>query len=180
MRRLILDWYNAYREEWGLTRLGSEPEETDDLVLEDFHFRPPERRDTAAIEKLRQSCLAEMMAAAKKGGFGNKPSFIAGWAERLGPEEPALIAESSSGGFAGYVSAIKQGDTFRVAALAVKAEYRGLGLGEMLLTRLLETPPVKKAAFVTLELPAEVENFSRVLLRKSFAPFATAYILKSN
>ncbi|MDR3284901.1 MAG: GNAT family N-acetyltransferase, partial [Treponema sp.] len=65
-------------------------------------------------------------------------------------------------------------------ALEVKAEYRGLGLGEMLLTRLLEAPPVKEATHVVVELPAETGNFSRVLLRNSFVPFATSYVLKFN
>ena len=31
MRREILEWYNALREEWGLERLGEEPEETEVL-----------------------------------------------------------------------------------------------------------------------------------------------------
>jgi ribosomal protein S18 acetylase RimI-like enzyme len=179
MRRVILDWYNACREEWGLARLGDEPEETEDLVLEDFRFRPPESRDNTAIEKLRQFCLEELIAAAREKGLGDKPPFIAGWAEGLGPAEPLLVAESGAGEFAGYAAAVKQGDTLRITILAVKAEYRGLGLGEMIQTRLLETATVKKAAHVVVELPQTAGNFSRVLLRKSFVPFAASYVLKS-
>ncbi|MDR2053429.1 MAG: GNAT family N-acetyltransferase [Treponema sp.] len=179
MRRVILDWYNACREEWGLARLGDEPEETEDLVLEDFRFRPPESRDSAAMEKLRRFCLAELIAAVKEGGPGDRPSFVAGWAERLGPAEPLLVAESGAGEFAGYAAAVRRGDTLHITTLEVKAEYRGLGLGEMILTRLLETAPVKKAAYVVVELPHTAGNFSRVLLRKSFVPFAASYVLQS-
>jgi ribosomal protein S18 acetylase RimI-like enzyme len=179
MRQVILDWYNACREEWGLARVGDEPEETEDLVLEDFRFRPPESRDSAAIEKLRQVCLAELIAAAKEEGLGDRPSFIAGWAERPGLAEPLLVAESGAGEFAGYAAAVKQGETLHITTLAVKAEYRGLGLGEMILTRLLVTAPVKKAAHIVVELPRTAGNFSRVLTRKSFVPFATSYVLKS-
>jgi ribosomal protein S18 acetylase RimI-like enzyme len=179
MRQIILDWYNACREEWGLARLGGEPEETEDLVLEDFRFRPPEKRDAEAIEKLRRSCLAELLSAAEEEGPVGRPPFVAGWAEQFGPAEPLLVAESGSGEFAGYAAAARRGDALRVTALAIKAEYRGLGLGEMILARLLETEPVKKAAYVVVELPQAAENFSRVLLRRSFAPFATAYVLKS-
>ncbi|MDR0709781.1 MAG: GNAT family N-acetyltransferase [Spirochaetaceae bacterium] len=178
MRRVVLDWYNAYREEWGLARLGDEPEETEDLVLEDFRFRPPESRDNAAIEKLRLFCLEELIAAVKEEGLGESPSFIGGWAERLGPAEPLLVAESGAGEFAGYAMAVKRGDTLHITTLEVKAEYRGMGLGEMILTRLLETAPVKKAAHIIVELPQTAGNFSRVLLRNSFVPFAASYVLK--
>jgi ribosomal protein S18 acetylase RimI-like enzyme len=179
MRRVILDWYNACREEWGLARLGDEPEETEDLLLEDFRFRPPENRDGAAIAQLRQFCLEEMIAAAQEEGLGDRPSFIAGWAERPGKAEPLLVAESGAGEFAGYAAADNRGDTLHVTNIEVKAEYRGLGLGEMILTRLLETTAVKMAGHVVVELPQTAGNFSRVLLRSSFVPFSTSYVLKS-
>ncbi|MCL2800868.1 MAG: UPF0158 family protein [Treponema sp.] len=38
MKNLIIDWYNALREEWGLEPIGAEPEDTSSLVLEDFIF----------------------------------------------------------------------------------------------------------------------------------------------
>jgi GNAT superfamily N-acetyltransferase len=180
MRRVILGWYNACREEWGLARLGDEPEETEDLVLEDFRFRPPESRDSTAIEKLRHSCLVELIAAAKEEGIGDSPSLIGGWVERLGSAEPVLVAESGAGEFAGYTAAVKRGDTLHITTLEVKAEYRGMGLGEMILTRLLETAPAKKAAHIVVELPQTAGNFSRVLLRNSFVPFAASYVLKSD
>jgi GNAT superfamily N-acetyltransferase len=178
MRRVILDWYNACREEWGLARLGDEPEETEDLVLEDFRFRHPENQDNAAIEKLRRFCLGELIAAVKEEGLGESPSFIGGWAERLDPAEPLLMAESGAGEFAGYAAVVKQGDTLHITNLEVKAEFRGMGLGEMILTRLLETAPAKKAAHIVVELPQTAGNFSRVLLRKSFVPFSASYVLK--
>lgn len=38
MKREVIRWYNALREEWGLELIGEEPEETDDLVQDDFRF----------------------------------------------------------------------------------------------------------------------------------------------
>lgn len=38
LERRVMLWYNALREQWGLERLGDEPEETDDILLEDFCF----------------------------------------------------------------------------------------------------------------------------------------------
>jgi GNAT superfamily N-acetyltransferase len=39
MREVVLTWFNGLREEWGLEKIGPEPEETADLILEDFRFR---------------------------------------------------------------------------------------------------------------------------------------------
>jgi len=42
MKKEIYLWYNALREEWGLTPVGSEPEDTSSLVLEDFFIKETE------------------------------------------------------------------------------------------------------------------------------------------
>ena len=52
MKREIIHWYNALMEEWGLKKLGFEPEETEDLVLEDFRFREFQEADQAAAADL--------------------------------------------------------------------------------------------------------------------------------
>jgi len=51
MKKIILLWYNALREEWGLSPIGSEPEDTSSLVLEDFFIKETEESGT-------DSCLA--------------------------------------------------------------------------------------------------------------------------
>jgi ribosomal protein S18 acetylase RimI-like enzyme len=161
MKRKIIDWYNALREEWGLERIGHEPEETGDLVLEDFHFREPVQDDTARAAELHSLCLEEWGA--------EKPGE-----DSVAPGTVALVAETRGGDFAAYVSAGREGKTLRVAALEVRPEYRGLGLGEALLTRFCGS-----GAPVILDLPAGSEAFSRVLLRNSFRPFMTRYIRRA-
>ena len=39
MKNIVVNWYNALREEWGLEPIGAEPEDTSSLVLEDFVLR---------------------------------------------------------------------------------------------------------------------------------------------
>jgi ribosomal protein S18 acetylase RimI-like enzyme len=94
------------------------------------------------------------------------------------PADFALIAETASGEFAGYASAEILGATLRVAALEIKAEYRGLGLGEALLTRLLELPGQEKLTRILIDLPQDAEGFSRVLLRESFEPYGIRFFKK--
>lgn len=162
MRRVILRWYNALREEWGLERIGEEPEETGDLVLEDFRFRDGEAKDAAAAAALHERCL--------KAGEADR-----GW---VFPGILTVVAENGAGDFAGYAAAQADGSEgfLRIAALEVRSEYRGLGIGEALLVKLVEKLRGKGTA-ITVDLGVESEGFSRVLLRESFSPCFTRYTL---
>jgi GNAT superfamily N-acetyltransferase len=162
MKKAVLDWYNALRTEWGLESIGAEPEETEDLVLEDFRFRAPVPPDEAAAAELHRACLEE---APPKGA-------VLPWSF---PAQVSLVAETGGGDFAGHIGAVIQDKTLNVIALEVRPEYRGLGIGEALLTRLLETPDAQGAPEIIFDIPSTSEGFSRVLLRKSFTPYMTRY-----
>jgi ribosomal protein S18 acetylase RimI-like enzyme len=197
MRRIVLDWYNGLREEWGLLRIGGEPEETVDLVREDFQFRSARESDRESVVMLHHLCLDELAKAAnvslktddRKNDAGRSPAgkkqadFIGAWAERLGQNnggEPVLVAETGAGDFAGYAAAAMKGDTLYITALEVPSEYRGLGIGKALLSKVLESPAAKQAACVAAELPSEAEGFARALFRESFSVFSTVYVLRKH
>jgi GNAT superfamily N-acetyltransferase len=167
MKQKIIRWYNALRDAWGLERIGTEPEETDDLVLEDFMFRKPNSQDTAAAAELHHRISEE----------GNQTGVDTAWLQD--PQGVcdglALVAETGGGDFAGYIATTCIGDTLYIHALEVKAEYRGLGIGETLFSRLLDTLDHAVLSRVSIDLPVEVAWFSRVLLRKSFKPWVTHY-----
>jgi ribosomal protein S18 acetylase RimI-like enzyme len=167
MKREILRWYNGLREEWGLERIGGEPEETGDLLLEDFRFRDAAGGDEGPAAELHRVCRGDCGAGA--GPEGGAWVF---------PGDLALAAETGGGEFAGYVSAALRGGALYVAALEVRPEYRGLGIGEALLSRLMEEASRRGFAGITMDLPAAVEGFSRVLLRESFRPCLTRYHVK--
>ncbi|MDR1596648.1 MAG: UPF0158 family protein, partial [Treponema sp.] len=104
MKREVIRWYNALREGWGLERIGEEPEETGDLVQEDFLFRPPVPEDRDKAAELHRLCLEESPAA------GPFPP----WAF---PEPFALVAETGSGDFAGHIAGTvtgKSGKTLEI------------------------------------------------------------------
>ncbi|GHT78372.1 hypothetical protein FACS1894130_04830 [Spirochaetia bacterium] len=179
MRRVVFDWYNALREMWGLERIGGEPEETGDLVLEDFRFRPPLPADLDAAAALHRQCALENREQAEKSGLAAGAADLI--ARRTDPAQSgghaALIAETGAGEFAAYIAVGQQDDTLHITALEVKPEYRGLGIGETLLVKLLEGLDRKTAAAIIMELPSAAGEFARVLLRESFTPFTTAYTL---
>ena len=187
MKKEILRWYNGLREEWGLEKIGMEPEETDDLVLEDFRFRPFQEEDISGAEELHRQCLEEYKNTLAEDDAGFSPNGILegilkeaqarkGTSEL--PFKDGMVAESRDDELAGYVSGKKEGTVFYIEKLEVKPEFRGLGIGEALLVRFLESFDQAEVDQVLIDLPSGMEKFSRVLHRESFKPYMTRYWLK--
>ena len=190
MRREILHWYNALREQWGLDRIGLEPEETGDLVLEDFRFRLSMDSDKEAAAALHRDCIEEMRNYAMEQGLGavyQESHCRAEWAWSF-PGDLSLAVETGSGDFAGYIAASRQGNVLRIHALEVRSEYRGLGIGEDLLARFIEEARrqftaktgARTAFQILIDLPMGSEGFSQVLYRDSFKTYAVRYCFKAD
>jgi GNAT superfamily N-acetyltransferase len=176
MKRSIIRWYNGLREEWGLEKIGTEPEETEDLVLEDFRFREADPSDAGEAENLHRICREEYLKYARE----NNPAaevFLEGLSWSF-PGDLALVAETGGGDFAGYAAAAGADPVLHVFALEVKPEYRGLGVGETLLSRFLEKAREGPYPRVSMDLPPPAEGFSRELLRKAFKPYAVRYCME--
>ena len=162
MKREVIQWYNALREQWGLELIGEEPEEIEDITREDFRFREANIEDRKAAEDLHRYCIDN----------AKSPLELSPW---VFPGDLCLVAESAGFDFAAYISAVRiDADSLHVNALEVKPEYRGLGLGKTLLGRLLEQAD-KQELSVCFDLPIEAGNFSRVLCREDFNPVVTRY-----
>jgi ribosomal protein S18 acetylase RimI-like enzyme len=178
IKKEIIIWYNALREEWGLEKIGMEPEETDDLVLEDFRIRPAEQRDISLATELHRFCTEKFIVdqAEKEKAATHALCSLSAETWRF-PGDMSFTAETGCGEFVAYISAVLLNSVLRIIALEVKSEYRGLGIGEALLSNLLEKSTAKNAAEVIIDLPAAPEGFSRVLYRKDFKPLVTRYHL---
>jgi len=195
MKREIVRWYNGLREEWGLEKIGEEPEETGDLVLEDFRFHPFREEDLPKAEELHRHCLEEHKKFLAERGAKNSSEILIresqiflnqtgnlfspkqDKANQGAPKVLAISSESGGGEFAGYISGIINDSTFHIQTLEVKAEYRGLGIGEALLSKLIESLDHNEITQVLIDLPNWAEGFSRVLLRESFNPYTERYWL---
>ena len=193
MKLEITRWYNGLREEWGLEKIGLEPEETNDLVLEDFRFRPFGKEDMAGARELHRFCQEEYKKTLAESGVKDSADVIVKQSQafyylsnNLFNEIPALplvfamTAEAGGGEFAGYISGIVEDSVLCIQNLEVKAEYRGLGVGETLLVKFLEDFDPDEVKHVLLDLPSWAEGFSRVLLRESFKPYTVRYWLNLN
>jgi ribosomal protein S18 acetylase RimI-like enzyme len=170
MKDEVISWYNSLRESWGLELIGEEPEDLVGLVLEDFRFRDGNSQDRAQAEELHgaESHTTESHDAEARTGD------VISMGEWVFPGDLCFVAETSGGEFAGYINAVRGGTTgneiLRVCTVEVQTEYRGLGLGKALLTRLLEHADSEKIPHVIIDLPAGQEHFARALLRENFRP----------
>jgi ribosomal protein S18 acetylase RimI-like enzyme len=166
MKREVISWYNALREAWGLELIGEEPEDIAGLALEDFRFREGAAQDSAPAEELHRTCLNEN---------NGDTAIFAGMGEWIFPGDVCFVAETAGGEFAGYISAVRNDSILRICAVEVQAEYRGLGLGKALTSRVLEQADREKIPRVIIDLPAGQEHFSRALLREDFKPSVQRY-----
>jgi ribosomal protein S18 acetylase RimI-like enzyme len=165
MKREVICWYNALREEWGLKPIGVEPEDDSFLILEDFNIREGIDSDKENASALHKFCIE------KRGDnisldLENVNPFVF-------PGDLCLIAESAGGDFAGYIYAVKNSSVLQIQQLEVKSEYRGMGLGKTLLAKLVEKAGSKK---ITIDLPAGIDYFSRTLLLENFKPFVQRFV----
>jgi len=180
LRREIIRWYNGLREEWGIEKIGMEPEDTEDLVLEDFSFRPFKDEDILPAEALHRDCLEELEKNLAETGAGYSADIIISETKTFRNNSIphfGMTAESLSGEFAGYISALEKDSVLCVQSLEVKAEFRGLGVGEALLDKFLDSLDPGKIDKILIDLPSMTEGFSRVILRNSFKPYAARYWL---
>jgi ribosomal protein S18 acetylase RimI-like enzyme len=157
MRRTIMAWYNALREHWNMEKIGGEPDETEDLFPEDFIFRAYEAKDAEAVNALHNICRA------------GKPHDAG---------DPVLVVETASHDFVGFIAVKRKEAVVSICNLEVSPEYRGLGIGSELCSRLIQTLEQERVSKVYIDLPVEFEGFSRFLYRSSFKPVATRYYLE--
>lgn len=147
LRKIVWQWYNDNRELAGLERLEEEPEPTEDLedlLAVDFAVLPMQPRHLGALRRLDESAFTARFSEAD-------PERVAELyrESRKGLPDPAsgeslvFVAETPEEDFAGFVWAVEQTDSLiagrilRVQQLAVVQRYQGLGLGSMLLRRLI-------------------------------------------
>jgi ribosomal protein S18 acetylase RimI-like enzyme len=90
-----------------------------------------------------------------------------------------FITETANGDLAGSINANLEGKILHINALEVKPEYRGMGIGKILLAKLIEKSDEQKLD-VIIDLPSDADFFARSLLLENFKPVMQRFVRKKN
>ena len=183
MRRIVLDWYNQFRESWGLSKVQLDFEETDDLVASDFSFRfdPPEYRQRVT-ERDRQA-FEEMFPDAA-------PAYVQELYRQRRVLEPesertAIVAETPAGEFAGFllareVNLERKLLLARILQLYVEKEYRGLGIARAMVQKFCEQAYGRGIERINVELAGGALCMVDFFRMTGFTPFSQTLELDLN
>jgi GNAT superfamily N-acetyltransferase len=146
MRQVVREWYNDERELAGLARLEEEMEDLeglDDLLGSEFTVVPGEQRHLEAIRELDK---AEFEARYPDADPGRVAEAFRQTRSALSESEQSLIfaAETPEKEFAGFIWALEVRDDLsperilQLQQIAVVERFQGIGLGTMLLKRMIK------------------------------------------
>jgi predicted N-acetyltransferase YhbS len=172
MRHIVREWYNSLRDFWGLERIGAEPEETDEIVEQDFTFRPAVRGDAESIDCLLFDADSELASTVKIDLLDAMRDL---WA-RIRGNDPAkeciLVAESAEGEIVGCsISSPIPSESLlsvQLSLIVVFPEFRGLGIGKELLARTVKYWAGKGFRWLLYTSPVVPAEFFPVLQRAGF------------
>ncbi len=182
MRRIVLEWYNGLRDYWGLEHVGPEPEETAEIVAQDFHFRElAADDDEIGLSALMDSIELEI-AESQPVALGDAISELS---ERVvgadGENEFRLAAENMDGELVAVAisTPIPEGSflSAQITALAVYPEFRGLGIGKELLARTTEYWSQRGYRWLVFAAPTIPSAFLPALRRAGFVSLGHASVL---
>lgn len=183
-RKMLLkvnEWYNALRELWGLEALEAEPEDFEDLVQNDFIFRGYDSaKDKESVlqyanveEVYIDENLEEVSAAIK---------FL--WERQFLSQDSdfGLVSKTFSDDFAGCITfqACTSSSTKAVvlSAFFVLKNFRGLGIGRMLLSQSLELLRKRKIQWVIIANVIIPDSMIPLLNRSGFKKIGSGYIAR--
>ncbi len=196
MRAIVLEWYNGLRDFWGLERIGAEPEETEDILSNDFTFREASAADSDGIQELLDEVASGLVCdfadEAEDGQYqGEIAEALLLLCARQGAQQQQsdqhrrvqqqdkagfgqnfiLLAETIEGDLAGCAlssTLTADGRVAHLTALAVLPDFRGLGIGKRLLLDTASRWTEQGCAWLLFDSPAVPALFLPVLRRLGF------------
>ncbi|MDC7234467.1 MAG: GNAT family N-acetyltransferase [Spirochaetales bacterium] len=177
MKRRVRDWYAELCDYWGIQSIGEEPEETDDLFLDEFSmevYTPGEKE----FESIRESFRTELFAESPA-GLKSVLERQSSWSESL--PDLAVRAVSPGGNNGGYISLFLQSEEDGlygiVDVLYVLPEFRGAGIAAGLMDFLVDHCYHNGVETLLMVLPPEGEVLRRNLERRGFRTVGPCLLL---
>jgi len=177
----VNSWYNSLRESWGLEKLDSEPEDTEDLLCDDFTFSEYDRAKDRqnALELLNQAVqeIGAEQAAEVAQAFGElwRSQF-----ECNAQAQKGFVCRTCGGDFAGCVvwsPCPKDSDkAVLLEGLFVEKNCRGLGIARALFERALDSLQAGGAQWVIIANTFVPDLMQGMLNRSGFKKIGSTWI----
>ncbi len=177
MKRRVRSWYDELCDFWGIESLGEEPEETDDLFLDEFSMEAfvPGEEELAPVMRNYQSEIY------KEQSDSLRALMVSQFHTPRRSPEIAFRALSPDGSSCGYLTMLldRTGDDLNatVSSLYVLPEYRGAGIASGLLDSALDYSYQNHVVNILLVLPPEGEVLRANLNRRGFKVMGPCMLL---
>jgi len=181
LRRRIAEWYDEARVARGLERLGPEPEDSDDLLDDDYAFRIAGLEAWADCRPLFRRGLEEALASFPEPLVEYEYTAIGREIEEGGAEGLVLImAEASAGAIAGIAVArrvyVADSSFGKLAYLYVAPEHRRLGLARRMTEAARERLAKDGIGRFVIDMPFVPAGFGASLAGFGYEAFGTRYL----
>jgi ribosomal protein S18 acetylase RimI-like enzyme len=181
MAKFIAAWYDEARVARGLERLGPEPDDSDDLLLDDFSFRIAGSEAWQDCQELFRRGLDEALSTYPEPLVEYEYTAIQREIEEGGKEGLVLvIAEALGGAIAGIAAARKvfvaDSSFGKLVYLYVAPEQRRLGLGRRLAEAGRERLAKEGIPRFIVDMAFVPEGFGRSMKAFGYEAFGTRYM----
>ena len=174
-------WYNSLRESWGLEKLDSEPEETQDLLQDDFTFgeydAQKDRQDAQGLLNQAVQEVGEEFAGDVARAFG---SLWQSQFERNVQAQKGFVCRTFGGEIAGCVvwspCPKDSSSSFLIEGLFVEKNCRGLGIARELFERALVSLKACGAQWVIIANTFIPDLMQGMLNRSGFKKIGSTWI----
>lgn len=174
-------WYNSLRESWGLEKLDSEPEETEDLLQDDFTFSEwnfnEDRQD--ALELLDQAVqeIGAQFAGDAALAIGQLWKMQFDWNVQ---EQKGFVCKTFAGTCAGCVvwspCPQKSSKVVLIEGLFVEKNCRGLGIASALFERAVSSLKASGAQWIIIANTFIPDLMQGMLNRSGFKQVGSTWI----
>ncbi len=182
----VVAWYNVFRDSWGLEKIEGEPEETENLIFDDFMFREYDK--TLDYEHVLQAeDLAEQsLSSTYEKEFATVVSIL--WKNHKSlletVDKKTYVCTNISGDFSGLISVSPvpspAKDSAIVTLFFILPPWRGLGIGKELFMHCLQELKKRKIHIVIIPEMLVPKTFTKVLLRSGFSKTPIGFMVDLN
>lgn len=181
MKRRVKMWYEEYRDLLVLESLGEEPEETESLLLTDFIISEADSLPDEIVEWDRKGHMDaySVLDPDMEEVFYQRRMICVG-TPRLDDQNTVFTAAVPDGSVVGFlwvqVYPLQNENIFFVEQLFVKEEFRGLGLGGLLLERLDSLVDDNSHGRICFHIPARASYLDTRIRQMGFEVLKTFYL----